>query len=282
MKREKIIGLRRKKVKLFSYNPTWKKLYKEEAKLLRSVIGKYVLDIQHVGSTSIPGAKAKPIIDIAIGVKNLKKGEKCIKPLKQLGYEYKHSAGIRGRHFFAKGSERNRTHYIHLVKLNGRFWKNCIIFRDSIQAIEEGKSYFTRVIVASLRLLICDYRAKDGLLTYFVEKYNFPEKVVQDSREVSIREYREAKVFQVGGSKEFSKSRCEVICNIAQQDGLAHEGLKRNYEHFLFIASLGMGKTKKTDPLKGIILSWGVQIFNFGNQFCEYLENKYGQQTAQS
>lgn len=63
----KIIGLQRKKVELLPYNPAWQKLYQEEAKLLYSAIGKYILDIQHVGSTSIPGAKAKPIIDIAIG-----------------------------------------------------------------------------------------------------------------------------------------------------------------------------------------------------------------------
>ncbi|MCG2689896.1 GrpB family protein [Candidatus Parcubacteria bacterium] len=132
-KSPKIIGLQRKKVELSFYNPAWKKLYQEEAKILRSVIGQYILDIQHVGSTSIPGAKAKPIIDIAIGVENLKNAEKCIKPLTNLGYEYKHNAGVRGRRFFAKGSEKNRTYYIHIVKLNSRQWKNCILFRDYLK-----------------------------------------------------------------------------------------------------------------------------------------------------
>src|SRR4030042_2890085 len=103
---KKVIGLQRKKVKLLSYNSAWKRLYKEEEELLNSAIGKYVLDIQHVGSTSIPGAKAKPIIDIAIGVRKLKDGEKCIKPLEKLGYEYGHDAGIKGRNFFAKGRKK--------------------------------------------------------------------------------------------------------------------------------------------------------------------------------
>jgi len=129
----KIIGLQRKKVELLPYNPAWQRLYQEEAKFLRSVIEKDVLDIQHVGSTSIPGAEAKPIIDIAIGVENLKKAEKYVKPLTQLGYEYKYNAGIRGRRFFAKGSEKNRTCYIHIVKLDGRIWKNFIFFRDYLR-----------------------------------------------------------------------------------------------------------------------------------------------------
>jgi GrpB-like predicted nucleotidyltransferase (UPF0157 family) len=133
MKSKKIIGLRRKKVRISSYKPAWKKLYKKEEKLLRSVIGEYILDIQHVGSTSIPGAKAKPIIDIVIGLEKLKDGEKCIKPLKKLGYEYYRDTAARGRYFFAKGSEKNRTHYIHMGKLNGRFWKNHILFRDYLR-----------------------------------------------------------------------------------------------------------------------------------------------------
>ena len=127
---KKLIGLQRKKVKLFSYKPLWKKLYKKEEKSLLNILGKDILDIQHVGSTSIPGVKSKPIIDIAVGVKSLKIGKKFIGPLKKMGYECKGNAGVRGRLFFANGNENNRTHYLHIEKLNSRNWKNHIIFRD--------------------------------------------------------------------------------------------------------------------------------------------------------
>jgi len=173
MKRKKIIGLKRKKVRLFSYNPVWEKLYKGEEKLLRSVIGKYVLDIQHVGSTSIPGAKAKPIIDIAVGVKNLKNGEKCIKSLKQSGYEYKHSAGIKGRHFFAKGSEKNRTHYIHIAKLNGRFWKNCILFRDYLRKHKRTVKEYNELKEKLAK------KYKDDRDTYTAEKDSFIRGIIK-------------------------------------------------------------------------------------------------------
>ncbi|UZE93535.1 MAG: GrpB family protein [Candidatus Nealsonbacteria bacterium] len=140
-----MIGLQRGKVKLSTYKPEWKKLYKKEEKLLLSTIGKYVLDIQHVGATSIPGVKAKPIIDIAIGVKSLKVGEECIKLLKKLGYEYKGDAGIRGRHFFAKGSEVNRTHYVHIEKLSGELWKNHILFRDYLRKNKKIAKKYTEL-----------------------------------------------------------------------------------------------------------------------------------------
>lgn len=133
----KVIGLQNKKVKLFPYNPAWEKLYKKDEKLIRSAFKDYILDIQHIGSTSAPGAKAKPIIDIAVGVKDLKDGEKCIEPLELLGYKYKHDASIEKRYFFTKGNENNITHHLHIVKFNGKLWKNQIIFRDYLKKHRE-------------------------------------------------------------------------------------------------------------------------------------------------
>ena len=131
---EKIIGLKRKKVKLISYRPEWKKLYKKEKNLLLKTLGKNILDIQHVGSTSISGIKSKPIIDIAVGIKSLKIGKKFIVPLKKLNYEYRGNAGVKGRLFFAKGSRKNRTYYLHVEKINSKNWKNHIIFRDYLRS----------------------------------------------------------------------------------------------------------------------------------------------------
>ena len=170
---KKVIGLQRKKVKLLPYNPAWKKLYKKEEKFLRSVIGKQVLDIQHVGSTSIPGVKAKPIIDIAIGVKNLKSGKKCIKPLEKLGYEHKGGAGIKGRHFFAKGSEKNRTHYVHIVKLNGRFWKNCILFRDYLQKHKRTIKKYNELKEKLAK------KYKDNRKKYTAQKHSFIQGIIK-------------------------------------------------------------------------------------------------------
>lgn len=169
MRRTKII----KKVKLLSYNPKWKKLYKKEEKLLRSAIGEYILDIQHVGSTSIPGAKAKPIIDIAVGVKSLKLGEKCIKPLEKLGYEYKHDAGIKGRHFFAKGSEMYRTYYVHIEKINGKLWKHHILFRDYLRSHKKVVKKYNELKEKLAK------KYKDDRDTYTVKKDPFIKKIIK-------------------------------------------------------------------------------------------------------
>lgn len=172
----KVIGLQRKKVELLPYNPAWQKLYQKEAKLLYSAIGKYILDIQHVGSTSIPGAKAKPIIDIAIGVINLKNAEKCINALTQLGYEYKYNAGIKGQRFFAKGSESSRTHYIHITKLNSRMWKDCVLFRDYLRKHKEAIKEYNELKENLAK------KYKNDRYTYTAQKDSFIKSTIKKSQ----------------------------------------------------------------------------------------------------
>lgn len=98
-----------------------------------AALGPLALAVEHVGSTSVPGLCAKPVIDIAIGVTDLLTGKECLGPLSDIAYEYKGDAGIPGRHFFAKGNPENRTHYVHVEPLNGVLWRNHILFRDFLR-----------------------------------------------------------------------------------------------------------------------------------------------------
>ena len=123
-----MVGLERDIVKLIPYNRNWERLFEDEKSRLQEVIGAYVLDIQHVGSTSIPGMIAKPIIDIAIAVQSFEDATVCIKPIEQLGYEYRGEFGIPRRHYFTKGDP--RTHHIHMNEISSRDWLNQITFRN--------------------------------------------------------------------------------------------------------------------------------------------------------
>ena len=123
-----MVGLEKDTVRLIPYTDEWTRLFEEEKSLLQTAVGKFVLDIQHVGSTSIPGMLAKPIIDIAIAVRNFENAHICIKPIEQIGYEYRGENGIPRRHFFVKGKP--RTLHIHMNELGSRDWNNQIIFRD--------------------------------------------------------------------------------------------------------------------------------------------------------
>jgi GrpB-like predicted nucleotidyltransferase (UPF0157 family) len=137
------IGLKKGVVKLAPYSSEWPKLFEEEEKLLRGLIGKYVIDIQHIGSTSIPGMTAKPILDIGIAIARFQEGKRCVKPIESLGYEYKGENGIPGRHYFAKGDP--RTHHLHMLELDSEEWRKHIIFRDFLRENKEMAREYARL-----------------------------------------------------------------------------------------------------------------------------------------
>jgi GrpB-like predicted nucleotidyltransferase (UPF0157 family) len=137
-----MIGLQRGTVKLVPHSPEWKSLFAEEERVLRASIGTFVMDIQHVGSTAVPGLEAKPIIDIAVAVQRLEDVEKCIEPLECLGYEYRADEGHPRRFVFAKGDPSRRTHYVHMVEWNSDSWKRLLRFRDYLcQHKEAAREY---------------------------------------------------------------------------------------------------------------------------------------------
>ena len=125
-----MLGLNKDKVVLVPYDPTWAKEFEKEKKILKKILGKNALDIQHVGSTSIPGLSAKPIIDIAVAVENVSMLHKLISVLSLAGYDVKDSINELGEILARKGTPENRTHYIHIEIKNSVFWNNHILFRD--------------------------------------------------------------------------------------------------------------------------------------------------------
>lgn len=125
-----IIGLESGTVKLIAYTPEWKHLFEDEKRRLESSLGSYMLDIQHVGSTSIPGMIAKPIIDIAVAVQDFEQARVCINPIENLGYEYRGELGIPRRHYFVFGDP--RLFHLHINEINSDEWENLILFRDAL------------------------------------------------------------------------------------------------------------------------------------------------------
>lgn len=124
------MGLDKTKVELEKYNPNWKKEFEKEKKELGKIIRGLYIDIEHVGSTSIPGISAKPIIDILISVKSLKDCDNLLKNLDNAGYSVRYDNAEKGEYLVRKGPEDSRTHYIHVVEDKADRCTEMIIFRD--------------------------------------------------------------------------------------------------------------------------------------------------------
>ena len=88
------------------YQPEWPRRYQEEAKRIQMILGDNCITIYHIGSTSVPGLAAKPIIDIMPVVKSLEKADEKAAVFERAGYEYLGEFGIRGRGYLRKGKDR--------------------------------------------------------------------------------------------------------------------------------------------------------------------------------
>ena len=99
-------------VRVVLYRPEWPLLFAQEAEKIGKAFGAELLAVHHIGSTSVEGLAAKPIIDILAVVRDVNAIDAFAPAMEALGYEAMGEFGIPGRRYYRKGGE-NRTHQIH-------------------------------------------------------------------------------------------------------------------------------------------------------------------------
>jgi GrpB-like predicted nucleotidyltransferase (UPF0157 family) len=126
------LGLKRGEVRVVPHDTEWAGVFDEERRTLVEVLGDAILDIQHVGSTAVAGLVAKPVIDIAVAVRDLPGVTAWVPKLETLGYTFFGDREGRGELFFAKGPEHLRTVYLHVVERGGKRMEEYVRFRDRL------------------------------------------------------------------------------------------------------------------------------------------------------
>jgi GrpB-like predicted nucleotidyltransferase (UPF0157 family) len=131
---------------IVDYQDDWPEKFEQERQRLAAATGDYVETIEHIGSTSVPGLAAKPVIDITIGVKNLAiADEKIVPAIVDIGYEYvsKYEDVMPTRRYFRRADDKGmRTHQIHLWAVDDPEYERHIVFRDYLRAHpEEAADY---------------------------------------------------------------------------------------------------------------------------------------------
>ncbi len=131
----------KRRIEVVSYNSNWKGMYKEESKKIKNVFSDIIIDIHHIGSTAIPGIKAKPVIDILVEVKDIEGVDQYNNKMKELGYEVMGEYGIPKRRFFRKGGNK-RTHHIHIFQVGNEEIERHIRFKEYLIAhSDEAREY---------------------------------------------------------------------------------------------------------------------------------------------
>ncbi|MEL7118355.1 MAG: GrpB family protein [Bacteroidota bacterium] len=120
-------------VRIVKYNPAWPKEFEQEAASIKATLDEVLTNIFHIGSTSVPGLVAKPIIDIMLEVTDLLALDAKSQDMEQLNYEVMGEYGIPGRRYFRKGGD-HRTHHVHAFLTGDPNLKRHLAFRDYLRA----------------------------------------------------------------------------------------------------------------------------------------------------
>lgn len=138
-----------KPIVIADYDSQWPVLYEQERRQLVSVLAPILVQIEHIGSTAVPGLAAKPIIDISASVNALDEVDAFLQPLSTLGYEDAHINPIFQRRLFTKGAYNEGTHHLHFVVHNSSVWAQPILLRDYLRAHPDAAAWYAQVKRAS-------------------------------------------------------------------------------------------------------------------------------------
>lgn len=122
-----------RKIEVVDYDPEWPKRFESEARLVKQALGGNCLAIHHIGSTSIPGLSAKPVIDMLAVVHNIRAVDQATGAMESLGYEAKGENGMAFRRFFQKGRDA-RTHHVHAYQEGDPEIDRYLKFRDWLRS----------------------------------------------------------------------------------------------------------------------------------------------------
>ena len=122
-------------VTVVPYDPHWPAAFERAAREVKEALGESLLAIHHIGSTSIPGIHAKPIIDMLAVASDLSRVDGCADRMRAIGYEVMGEFGIGGRRYFRRDNAAGvRTEQVHTFAAESPHLRRHLAFRDFLRA----------------------------------------------------------------------------------------------------------------------------------------------------
>jgi GrpB-like predicted nucleotidyltransferase (UPF0157 family) len=142
---EMLGGIEKPALVLADYDPQWPEAYAEHERRIRRALGPAAVQIEHIGSTSVPGLAAKPIIDVLVTVEDITAEEDYLGQLLDVGYE------LRVRepgHRLVRTPARDV--HVHVLQVGDEAADDYLLFRDRLRSDPEDRVLYER----TKRLLI--------------------------------------------------------------------------------------------------------------------------------
>ncbi len=130
-------------VSIVEYRREWDQLAAEERDCIASASGIPRHQIEHIGSTAVPGLIAKPVIDLMVGLAAVPPDSDIEKTLVGLGYRAHGEAGVPGRWYFTK--RKGQAFNVHVTQLDGTHWRNNLAFRELLRRSSDARQRYAAV-----------------------------------------------------------------------------------------------------------------------------------------
>ncbi|GGF23297.1 GrpB family protein [Hymenobacter cavernae] len=140
-----------RKIEIVEYNPSWPTAFQELAQVYAAALGEWLIGIEHVGSTAVPGLAAKPVIDIDLVIQDQAVLPVLVAPLAALGYQHLGNRGVKEREAFKQLDENapyttpKRTwpaHHLYVCLAAGAGLTNHLSLRNYLRTHpEQAQAY---------------------------------------------------------------------------------------------------------------------------------------------
>ena len=161
-----------KHVVVLPYNERWKQDFLAIKAELTEALGPLAIRIEHVGSTSVQGLSAKPVIDIDVVMKDYSVLEDVVSALDRIGYRHEGDLGIAGREAFKyDGKEHLKKHHLYVCPEDSPELRRHIAFRDHLRTHPEAVREYSRIKEEGAK------RYPDDIERYIEHKSPFIEKI---------------------------------------------------------------------------------------------------------
>lgn len=166
--------MKTKKVFVVPYNEQWSKEFEKIKVEIIAALGQLAVSVEHIGSTSVQGLWAKPIIDIDVVISDIRLLPQVINNLKNIGYHYESDLGIEGREAFRYDYKPEfMLHHLYVCPQNSKELKRHIAFRDYLRTHSDAVQEYSQVKCEGAALFPEDIEA------YIQYKSSIIEKIYQ-------------------------------------------------------------------------------------------------------
>lgn len=163
--------MRTEQVFVVPYDPLWIQSFNQIREELESALGALAVAIEHVGSTSVAGLSAKPIIDIDIVISDKSMLSETIEALSQIGYIHEGDLGISGREAFTyEDKEHLMKHHLYVCPSDSPELRRHLAFRDYLRTHPEAAKEYGRIKEQAAKLFPHDIERYIAYKSAFIER----------------------------------------------------------------------------------------------------------------